>query len=410
MQRKNNDVETIIPALKPGIPPARYPASSILALLLLLLSHPACSRIFSAESAAQAGETLGNVPTVLVMNPRIGDMEQVLALPGTLLPYEEADLFSKITGYIEAIAVDIGDPVRKGGVLAVLIVPEMETELQRVKVDVPAARSRLDRARAEEELAALTHERLAGLYEVEPGAVTAQEVDMARAHLKSARAQVGIAKADLNVKKAEVSSLEALLAYSQIEAPFDGVITKRNDHPGALSRAGVSDQEPILHIARTDRLRMAFDIREKGAPYIQAGQKVEFTIDSIPGKLFEGIIARTSEVLTRDTRNMRSEVDIQNDQGRFRPGMYAKVKIPFRTVLGALSLPAAALRSKEGTIGVLTVEKGVVHWIPVTLLMDDGARVVVQGNLNQNSAVILAGPPLLGEGSIVQAQTKGSEH
>ncbi len=340
-------------------------------------------------------------PIVTVARPQPAAAHQSLRLPGNVVAYERTSLYAKVTGYLEEVRVDIGDRVQKDQILAILTIPEMVPELMLAEAELMAGRARAQKAEAEHALSKITHERLASLRQAEPGALTSQDLDVAAAKEKLAAAQVEIARSDIEVAQARVAQLTALMEYATIRAPFKGVVTGRFADPGALAVASDTGSKPILEVARTDRLRLLIDIPEKYVPYIGAGHKIEFALDVYPGRSFESPITRVAGVLAPDTRSMRAEVDVDGRDGLVRPGMYATVRIPLAEIPRVLAVPAAALRTVGGRTFVFAVKDGRAMEVPAVLLLDDGAQIVIAGDLDPHSPVIVGAPPHIEHGQPV---------
>lgn len=361
----------------------------------------------SAASAGQAAVKTANPasqPVVVVTSPKKADAKQRLRLPGTLEPWERAKLFAKVSGYVSEIGVEIGDQVKKGQVLARLSLPEMAAERRKASADVPAAKAQVEKAKADAELAKVTGERLAKLQQREPGAISEQELDVAGAKKKAADAQVQALESGLDVAKAKVGEIGALMSYATIKAPFDGTVTRRNADIGALVTQAA--KEPIVEVSRVEKLRLVLDLPEAVVPYVKPAQKVEFSLDAMPGKTFSATVARMSGVLAPDTRSMRVEIDVDNARRELSAGMYVKVELGYRELPDALTLPATSIRSTEGASHVLVVAAGdVLKKVPVTLLMDDGVEVVVTGKeLDAATRVVLVAPPGVEVGAVVSVR------
>lgn len=342
----------------------------------------------------------------VVIRPTKGMVEQTIRVPGSLEAFEKVSLYAKVTGYVESLKVDMGDAVKKGQLLATLTLPELQQDLLRSQAEHVAARAQLHKAQAEAELTAVTHERLAGLRQAEPGAVTRQDVDIAAANEKVAAAQVGIAKADVRVAATRVARNKALLAYGEIRSPFDGVITKRIVDTGALLEAGKSGAAPLVEIVRAETLRLAIDIPEKLVSLVRRGNAVTFTLDALPGKSFDGTIARVAGALKPDVRSMRAEIDVPSRDGLLKPGMYAQVTLLLQELPNVLTLPAVVLRPRAGKHGVFIVEQGRVRWVPVSIIKDDGASVVVEGEINEQTVVVLSSLRTLHDGQQVHVRAQ----
>ena len=152
-------------------------------------------------------------PTVSVIHPQRGEMVRTIGLPGDVVGFYEAALHAKVTGYLQSISVDKGDWVKAGQVLAEIQVPEL--------------RSNLARAQANLEIAKITYERLKHVQQTDPRLVSQEDVDMAYAKYQETQAGT--------------RTLQTMVEYTKIIAPFDGVITGRFADPGALIRAGGGD-------------------------------------------------------------------------------------------------------------------------------------------------------------------------
>lgn len=344
-----------------------------------------------------------SAPLVEVVGARNGTVDQRVRLAGSLEPFERVALHARVTGYLEELRVDIGSRVEAGEVLARLAIPEMEAELSRSRAEIPAARARLDRARAQAELAEVTAKRLRELQASEPGAVMAQDVDVAEAERKVAQSEVAVAQADLERTRAHLAELEAMARYAEIRAPFAGVVTERHVHPGALVVAGdESNAEPVLSIARTDRLRLTVPVPESLARECQTGLGLAFGIDTFPGRVFRARVSRVASALDPQTRMMRTEADVENDDGMLSPGMYARVDLDLGGLPKATALPASAVRGGTSAPFVFAVEEGKLRRVGVEVLKDDGATVVVSSDLAANVPVVVAGASRLEEGQRVR--------
>jgi membrane fusion protein (multidrug efflux system) len=253
-------------------------------------------------------------------------------LPGQLVPFNQVNIFPKVNGFVKEILVDRGSEVKKGQLLLVLEAPEMESQLQ-------AANSRYLQA---QETAAATKEKYNRLKQAaaEPGSVSPLDLDNAAARM---RADNAIAQAE----KSNVQSVRTMLDYLRVYAPFNGTITQRNVSPGALVAPGKSTDLPMLVLQDTHKMRMEVAIPEDYVDKVDLKQPVSFTFNAMPGVEHTARISRSANSLG----GMRSEVveiDVTNDNGQLKPGMYAEVKIPMLSGAKSLLVPTSAIiRSTE---------------------------------------------------------------
>ena len=344
--------------------------------------------------------------TVAVTRPESAPGRQV-ALPGSFEPYEQALLYAKVTGYVARVRADIGDRVMRGTALVELDVPEMKPALLRARADVLAAEVAQQKAQAQTERDRITYRRLAGLQASEPLAVIQQDVDMAAADLQVSEAVARSARAEIAVAEAKMEELEALMAYTVIRAPFDGVVAQRFVHPGALVVSGADGGDPVLEVVREDRLRLVLAIPGPVVPLTRVGIPAEITVDVLPQRTFTGTVTRYAGILTPDTRTMRAEIDMDSHGGILRPGMYATVRLHLGGDDGLLSVSAALIRHDEdGHAFVWTVRDGMVEKTSVEIARDDGASAVIRAGLHPDSLVVLEGPADLDEGQPVSIRER----
>lgn len=351
-----------------------------------------CTKESSRAKPAEGGQPL----RVVVVTPAPVAGEQTFELPGTLEPWEDALLFARVTGYLQSVSVDIGSEVKAGDVLATIVVPEMSAQLQ-------SAQAQLDQELAEVELASMVEKRLRDLRKANKEAIPQQEVDNA-----AAKKRVEVAQADL--ARAEVKRLKTLRSFAKLRAPFDGRVTQRILHPGALVREGTTPgARPIVEVVRTQPLRLVLHIPEPLVPSVAVGSELDIHLDAFPGREFEGTIARISSALDEKTRAMRAEVDFDNEEGTFRPGMYGKVYLRVRVPEGLLSIPSRAVRGQGEERYVLVARDGFLHKQAIVVASDDGRRAVVATGLSTDALVMVAGSPLARAGSPCEPIEEGAK-
>jgi HlyD family secretion protein len=341
------------------------------------------------ERDAQAGRV-----KVENLKPHRGGIEHTTTQPGTVESFESARLFSKVSGYLKEQDVDIGAIVKKGDVLATIDMPEQEKEVERdeavveqakahvvqaeahlksAAADAQAAEALVGKREADVEQAEFTlgyrqkqHERIKRLVEekcVEPKFLEEIEehrdaaragrsfakasVVRAQAQATAAKAKIGEAQADVEDAKANVDVANAMLEknrvfleYTKIRSPYDGVITFRGFHRGDFINArNQGATTPLLSIGRTDKMRVVLQVPDLDVPFANKGDEATVEIDALPGREFKGTVARVSNSEDVQTRTMRTEVDLLNEENLLRDGMYGKVTIALERASGALSVP-----------------------------------------------------------------------
>jgi RND family efflux transporter MFP subunit len=350
-------------------------------------------------------------PRIEVVHPRRVTVAQRLQTNATLAAFEEADLFAKVTGYLSDVRVDIGDHVKAGQVLAVIDIPELEHQLAEDQAQLASKQSALETAsrqvdhdRANRTLQDITLKRQEALFKDQW--VPAQMVDQTRADAAVAKANVGVAKANrtlaahqIDLAAATVEKTKALLAYSQIVAPFDGVVARRLVNRGDLVQAPTGTlMTPLFTVQRIDTIRVFCDVPENDVPLVHIGDPAIVKPSGLEGKPFIGKVTRFSLRLDPETRNMRTEIDLPNPEERLYPGMYAEVSLEMNRRPNALTVPAAAVGSDGDGSFVDTITDSRITRLAIKTGLTDNGRVEVTAGLSEETpvvAVIKSAPPPL---------------
>ena len=355
---------------------------------------------------------------VEVTRPKLEDSLRQIVLPGSIEAYEKTTLYAKVSGYLESINVDIGDRVRLGDVVAELAVPEMIEEYKILKIEVENARvdqrlaeARLEREKADHEIQELTFKRLQSVRQQDPGMMPKQQVDEARSRFLLATGQLKVLEGAIEQSigrirqvEAELEELKILLAYASITAPFSGIVTERFVDQGALIQSGTSspDARPLVTIAQVQRLRVFFDVPEREIPFLQVGDRATITLDALNNKIVEGRVSRFSGVLNPATRTMRTEINISNQNGTIRPGMYARVLLFLEKTRKTLTLPAQALRTEGDRSFVYVADNMRLRKVWVQSGADNGFRVEILKGLDSTEQVVVTSRASLSEGITVR--------
>ena len=288
-----------------------------------------------------------------------------------------ATLYAKVAGYVKTVAVDKGDSVEAGALLADLEVPELIADFARYK--------------AGWDIADLDYGRTLMAHEKSPDLVVQQSVDTAKAKARMARA---------NLERAET-----LLAFCKITAPFSGVVTKRLVDPGAFVPAATSgsaaQNAALFTLMDFSKVRVQVAVPEMEVAFIKAGLPVKVVADSLPGRAFDGTITRFAQALDEATKTMLAEIELPNPAGELRPGMYVSARITVERKPDALVLPAEAIVIEKTRSSVFTVTDGKAKRVTVKTGFNDGGTVELLDGVKLDDAVILMGKQTLVDGQAV---------
>jgi RND family efflux transporter MFP subunit len=322
-------------------------------------------------------------------------VSRTVDLPGELQPYLHVALHAKVAGYVEKIPVDVGSAVKQGDLVAELRAPELLAQIAEAESRVSAAES--DRVQAEAQLAAAqaTHDRLKKASET-PGAIAGNELVQAEQQVQALKALAQSRAQAVRAAGSVVQAHKEVLGYLRIVAPFDGVVTERSAHPGAL--AGPSTG-PLVVIQQVSRLRLVVATPEQYVGGLARGAAVPFRVPAFPERVFNGTIARVPQALDAKTRTMPIELDVANRDGSLAPGMYPTVKWPVRSARPSLWVPRTSVVTTSERTFVIREHDGKAEWVDVKRGAADGDLVEVTGNLRAGDRVLRRGSDEVREGS-----------
>jgi RND family efflux transporter MFP subunit len=396
----DEQVERLKNALRPTNPRRSLrswliPALAALAAALVL-TFGIRSRV-RAESALRAVTDQMAVPSVSVVTPTHTATATEIILPGNMQPFISSPIYARTDGYLKKWYFDIGAHVKAGELLAIIQTPEVDEQLSQ-------ARSTLNTAQANLELAQITRDRYQGL--LMKHAVAQQDVDNA---VGTYTANKAIVDADM----ANVRHYEALVSFEKVYAPFDGVITARNTDIGDLINSGsnTAPRTDLFDMSQTRTLRVYVNVPEEYSQGTKPGQTAaEVALAEFPNKRFPGKLVRTSESINATTRTLLVEVDLDNPGGNLFSGSYAEVHLNIPAQNSTFLLPVSALIFRSEKLQVGVVRNGKVAATDVTPGHDFGDQIEIVAGLKAGDQVVLNPPDSLVSGqkvAIVQAALPG---
>jgi RND family efflux transporter MFP subunit len=443
------------PADSPGIPAS--PQSGLRNLMGLIIAATVLV-VTGCEQAAhkKTDHQAQAVMRVEVVKPERRTVQRSVNEPGQLVAVETTPIHAKIDGYVHKVNVDIGYDIKKGQVLAELSVPEVEADLQEKRAAVGQAEARRAQAEAAVEVAqAAVASAEARVVEVRAG-IKRADADLtrwqqeyrrveqlfqeraqtgtlldetrnklrgaeasrdevgaqvksaeaalreSRSELDKARADVVAATASIEVARAEVRHAEAMLGYTRIEAPYDGIVTRRLVDTGHLTKPG-SDGEPLFVVARTDVITIAVDIPETDSTDVNPGDHAIVKLQAMKGRTVEGKVTRTAWALDPKTRTIRAEIDIPNPDGKLRPGLYVYATVILEEHPNVLTIPTTAVFQEKDQAFCVIVADGKARRLPIVTGLNDGTRIEVTSGLQGSEDVVKASAASLVEGQPVAA-------
>ncbi|EUC20571.1 UNVERIFIED_ORG: RND family efflux transporter MFP subunit [Burkholderia sp. CF145] len=316
--------------------------------------------------------------SVDALTPTRAPASQELLLPGNVMPYADASIYARTSGYIQHWYADIGAKVSAGQTLADIQTPELDAQLRQARADEA-------NAKANYSFADSTAQRWQTMLQT-------QSVSQQDANAKTSDSAAKLAA--WQAAQANVARLSELVSYEKVTAPFNGVITARKVDVGALVTAGGSpgiaaNGGELFHIEQTDRLRVYVDVPQNDAQSIAPGTKVYLTTQQYPGRQFDASVARSADSIDPVSRTLHVEVDVDNRDGALLPGAYAQVHLALVTAHPALEVPVSALLFRPDGVTVAVIGKDdKVQLKTVTIGRDFGTYVEVATGLDATDRVI----------------------
>jgi HlyD family secretion protein len=423
------------------------PSRSLFGLAICLVlgaMSTGCNRSIGAPDEEHARNSSASIERVTAGKPQRKTMRLETAQPGQIDAFEETPIHPKVSGYVQEVLVDIGDHVDKDQLLARLSVPELEVDLVHAQAHIAQAEAGIHKAQAAFRAmqaaaktaqthirqaeaavarAAAQHERWKSEHRritelADKGSVTKKLVDEALNQLKSAEAaqweadaavesakaafaqseadtekaksEQSAAAAELDVAKAVHSRAKAMLAYTEIKAPFRGVVTRRNVDTGHFTQATRgADAKPLFVVSQSDTVRVFVDVPELEAAWVDAGDSAVVQVQALRNKETKATVTRTSWTLNSTNRSLRTEIDVPNTDHEFRPGMFATVRIVLDEHPDALVLPASAVIYDGNESFCHTVDESKIARRAIKLGIRSGGDVEVLEGLSGDETVVL---------------------
>jgi RND family efflux transporter MFP subunit len=349
--------------------------------IFIALAFAACSK---AESSSAPKGRLA--PSVVVTKVVTRDVPIEVQAPVDLRPLEQADVGSKVLGYVDAIFVERGDRVKKGQIIALVRPSDLPDQLA-------AARSSIGQIKAQAALARTNYERAAKL--APSGVVSQQELQSASAALTSAESSQASAQA-------QISGLAIRLGETRITSPITGYVSARRLDPGAL--VGPPGGGAIVTVVRMDRLRVFLTLNETDATGVAVGMDAHVELDAVPGRSFLGKVVRVAPAFDPLTRTLEAEVQLPNESGELRPGMYGRgsIRREVHPHTAVVTVNAVQISSSQKYVFVLHDTKVERRAIVTGAELDDGTVFEVRSGLAAGEDVVIAGADGLADGATVR--------
>lgn len=324
--------------------------------------------------------------TVEMDTVKRGDLAARLTVVGNLIGLQTVEVAPKTGGRLTSVSVQLGDPVRRGQVIAKVEDREIREQVNQAEASLEVSKATIRQREADLKVAELNFDRSKNLFERQ--LLAKQSLDDAESKYLASEAQIDLSKAQLNQTDARLRELRINLQNTTVTSPVDGFVGKRHVDPGAM----VSQNQPIASVVEISRLKLIVNVVEKDLRLVDTGDTGEVEVDAYPGEKFRGRIARVAPVLDPATRTASMEIEIQNSDNRLKPGMYARVSLVVEERKGTLVAPKSAVIDFESKRGVwVPNDEKRARFVPVQLGIEDHERVEITSGLKEGDRIVTTG-------------------
>jgi membrane fusion protein, multidrug efflux system len=339
------------------------------------------------NSSNNPSETLAELEkTEEILELQHGNLSGHLEIPGELMAFEKVDIFPRVSGFISTIRVDRGSKVKKGDVLATVDAPELQAELAEALAKKHSSESQVQLRLASFMVSKDTWQRMLRLSFTQ-GAISDNELLLYKTRMTEDSLAHQSAIMQFNAATAAAEAKQQLRDYLTIRAPFDGIITDRMVHPGALVKPEFS--KPMFRMSNVETLRLELAIPEAYAGKTAIGDTVFFSTNTYIGQRYYGIISRQSQSLNPSNRVEMIEADVMNSDNRLQAGMFAKAEIPFHTGQIWVVPSAAIITNLQDRFVVKVLSDGQHRKVSVVNGLQNGNLTQISGDLAAGDKILL---------------------
>jgi membrane fusion protein, multidrug efflux system len=334
-------------------------------------------------------------------------LNATIGLPAELVPYESVDMYARETGFVKSIKVDRGSRVKQGEIIAELEAPELIAQRAQANAAYQSTEAQLAAGQAKLAADQSTFQHMSAAAKT-PGVVAGNDLDIAQKTVQADEATVASLEKTAAAAQEGFRAVTQLESYLTITAPFDGEVTTRYVHPGALvgPAGGTGTTTPIVRIETLTRHRLVVPLPENDAAGVSEKTQVTFTVPSFPGRTFKAPVARISHGVDTKTRTMPVELDVNDPHMELVPGTFCEVQWPLHRTYPTLFVPMSAVASDLQRTFVIRVRQNKTEWVDVKTGVRADDLVEVFGDLHEGDEVAVRGTDQLRSGTDISARLK----
>lgn len=311
------------------------------------------------------------------------EVPDTLEAVGTVRAFQTSQLSSQATGIITQVRVREGDRVHRGEALALIDQSAPSAALDRAVATEAAAANELAAAEADLQLAESTLTRYQILYDKQ--IIARQQFDEVKARQQSTLAHRDLARAAQLQAKAAATEAKAVLDFTRVTAPFDGVVTERKLDPGAMASPGLA----ILTVEDVSRYRLEASVNENDLRYVRLGDRVPVSIDALGNTQLTGRVMQIVPAADASSRTFIVKVELPGNNAvrsglfghaQFSRGQKRALLIPQTAIVDRGQLQSAYVVDASGLASLRYITLGRIADTQVEILagVQSGERIVAQ--------------------------------
>ncbi len=371
-----------------------------IAIACLIVGYLGWRIVGATFLAKKAGMGQRGISVAVEISPiEMGTIKDAAQFSGSLIPKSQFTVAPKISGRLNQLLVDIGDPVRRGQLVAVLEDEEYQQQVIQAEADLRVARANLEEAKSSLEMVKRDLERARTLHQ--KGIQSDSQLDAIVAQYDAQEAKYKVAVAQLANKESALETARVRLSYTRIKASWEkGSETRYVGERFVDAGAMLSPNTSILSIIDLQPITAVIHVTDRDYFRLQGEQKATITSSAFPEKAFIGQVARIAPLLKETSRQARVEIEIQNPEGLLKPGMFITTTIEFSSREKTTIVPLSALVSRNGRQGVFlaNMENKKAHFQPIQVGIIEGERAEILDPSPLSGYVVTLGQHLLEDG------------
>ena len=371
-------------------------------LKINILAVAACMGLFACSSSKV--ENKANTASITYKTATVDEqvLKKTIRLPGELKPYQQVDIYAKVSAFIKELRVDRGSKVQKGDVLAVLDAPELASQMEEANSKLKSAEAGISEKQAVYRASSENYKRLYNTSKT-PGTISQNDLDAAHARMFADSMQMVAARENASSARSHYQSVTEMSQYLIVTAPFSGTITQRNVHPGALvGPVGKGTDLPMLKLEQDDKIRLVVAVPEIYTGNLLDKEVVSFSVKAYPNEKFNAVVNRTSGSLEANIRSEMVEMDVTDK--RIKPGMFAEVEFSTGRPVPSMVVPRAVLVLSTERSFVIRVKDNKAEWVNVIKGNEQGDKIEIFGAINKGDKLVVNANDELKDGSRISIE------